>query len=141
MANNTSKTQYNQDDLVELVSPVVPVLEDILVVPLIGILDSHRTQKIMENLLDSVVKHRARVAIIDITGVPVVDTMTAAHLMNTTKAVRLLGAEAIITGISARIAQIIVEMGIDLSGVITYSVMSEGVIAALKMLNKKIVSV
>lgn len=137
---NKQESEMSASDLHEITSPVVPVLDEILVLPLVGVLDSQRTQVVMENLLNSIVAQRAKVVIVDITGVPVVDTLTASHLINTAKAVKLMGAHIIVTGISPKIAQTMVELGVELEGFKTYGVMSEGVMHALELLNKKIVS-
>jgi rsbT co-antagonist protein RsbR len=103
-----------QQELLELSIPVVKLWEGILAVPLIGTLDSARTQRVMENLLQQVVETEASVAIIDITGVPAVDTLVAQHLLKTVAAARLMGAECFISGIRPQIAQTIVQLGLDL---------------------------
>ncbi len=106
-------------EMMELSTPVVQLWERILTIPLIGTLDSARAQEVMENLLNSIVEHRAEVVIVDITGVKVVDTQVAQHLLRTAAAVRLMGAEAIISGISPKIAQTMVELGVDVGEVTT----------------------
>lgn len=128
-----------RQDLLELSTPVIKLIDNILVVPLIGTIDSKRTQQVMEKLLNAIVMNGAKVAILDITGVPTVDTLVANHIIKTATAVRLLGADLIITGISPVVAQTIVHIGIDLSGVITKAIMADGVILALEMLKQKIV--
>lgn len=138
---NKEKQKQPAEEMYESYSPVVPVLDEILVLPLVGVLDSLRTQVIMEKLLNNIVAQRAKVVIVDITGVPVVDTLTASHLINTAKAVKLMGAHIIVTGISPKIAKIIVELGVELEGFKTFGLMSEGVMHALELLNRKIVSV
>jgi len=138
---NNQKHPLPTDALYEITSPVVPVLDEILVLPLIGVLDSRRTQQVMENLLNSIIDQRARVVIVDITGVPVVDTLTASHLINTAKAVHLMGAAFIVTGISPKVAQTLVELGVELTGFKTFGLMSEGVVHALELLKKKIVPI
>jgi rsbT co-antagonist protein RsbR len=104
-----------QQELLELSIPVVKLWEGILAVPLIGTLDSARTQRVMENLLQQIVETEASVAIIDITGVPAVDTLVAQHLLKTVAAARLMGAECFISGIRPQIAQTIVQLGLDLN--------------------------
>jgi rsbT co-antagonist protein RsbR len=105
--------------MMELSTPVVQLWERVLTIPLIGTLDSMRAQEVMENLLNSIVEHSAEVVIVDITGVRVVDTQVAQHLLRTAAAVRLMGAEAIISGISPKIAQTMVELGVDVGEVTT----------------------
>ena len=112
--------------ILELSTPVIQVWDDILVLPLIGTIDTARAQQIMENLLEAVVTARAAVVIIDITGVPMVDTKVAHHLLNTIDATRLLGAEAVVTGVSPHNAQTLVRLGVDLSRVATRSTLQSG---------------
>ena len=133
--------QMQQEDMLELSTPVIKAWNEILMVPLIGTLDSKRTQIVMEKLLDAIIATSSKVAILDITGVPTVDTYVANHLINTTTAARLLGAEIIITGISPDIAQIMVHLGINLSGIITRALMKDGFKLALDMCDYKIVKV
>jgi rsbT co-antagonist protein RsbR len=104
-----------QQEIAELSTPVIKLWEGILAVPLIGTLDSQRTQVVMENLLDSIVQQNAEMAIIDITGVPTVDTLTAQHLLKAVSAARLMGADCIISGIRPQIAQTIVHLGVELN--------------------------
>jgi rsbT co-antagonist protein RsbR len=111
--------ERQQRELLELSTPVVELWQGILALPLIGSLDSSRTQVVMENLLERIVETRASIAIIDITGVPTVDTLVAQHLMKTVAAARLMGADCIISGIRPQIAQTIVHLGVDLSAVST----------------------
>jgi len=106
-----------QQDLLELSTPVIKLFEGVLAVPMIGTLDSSRTQIVMETLLQRIVETGSRLAIIDITGVPTVDTLVAQHLLKTVSAIRLMGAECIISGIRPQIAQTIVHLGIDLQGI------------------------
>ncbi len=103
-----------QQELLELSTPVVQLWDGILALPLIGTLDSARTQVVMQNLLEAIVKTRSDFAIIDITGVPVVDTLVAQHLLKTVAAARLMGAECMISGIRPQIAQTIIHLGVDL---------------------------
>ncbi|MFL0195795.1 STAS domain-containing protein [Clostridium sp. WILCCON 0269] len=130
--------QIQKEDMLELSTPVIKIWEGILTLPLIGTLDSKRTQIVMEKLLDAIIATSSKVAILDITGVPTVDTYVANHLINTAAAAKLLGTEIIITGISPTIAQIIVHLGIDLSGLITRSLMEDGFRLALEMCNYKV---
>jgi rsbT co-antagonist protein RsbR len=108
-----------QEELIELSTPVVKVWDGILAVPLIGTLDSARTQVVMESLLQQIVDTGSAIAIIDITGVPTVDTLVAQHLLKTVAAARLMGADCIISGVRPQIAQTIVHLGVDLGDVIT----------------------
>lgn len=121
-----------QEELLELSTPVVKLWEGILALPVIGTLDSARTQVVMESLLQRIVETGSEVAIIDITGVPTVDTLTAQHLLKTVTAARLMGADCIISGIRPQIAQTIVYLGIDLAGVITKATLADAFLAALK---------
>ncbi len=130
-----------QEDMIEISTPVIRIWEGILAVPLIGTLDSKRTQLIMEKLLDMIVSTSSKVAIIDITGIPTVDTLVANHLLKTANATRLLGAELIITGISPVIAQTMVHLGIDLSGITTRAVMADGIRLAMEIADFKVVRI
>jgi rsbT co-antagonist protein RsbR len=121
-----------QQELLELSTPVVKLWDGILALPLIGTLDSARTQVVMESLLERIVSTGASVAIIDITGVPTVDTMVAQHLLKTITAIRLMGAESIVSGIRPQIAQTIVHLGIDLSGVTTRATLADALVLALQ---------
>ena len=121
-----------QRELLELSTPVVELWKDILALPLIGTLDSSRTQVVMESLLEKIVATGASIAIIDITGVPTVDTLVAQHLMKTVAAARLMGADCIISGIRPQIAQTIVHLGVDLSAVTTKASLADAFQVALK---------
>ncbi|HVY05335.1 MAG TPA: STAS domain-containing protein [Burkholderiales bacterium] len=121
-----------QRELMELSTPVVQLWQGILALPLIGTLDSERTQVVMENLLTKIVETGAPLAIIDITGVPTVDTLVAQHLLKTVAAARLMGADCIISGIRPQIAQTIVHLGVDLTDVITKSTLADAFSIALK---------
>ena len=114
-----------QEDMLELSTPVVKLWEGILALPLIGTLDSARTQVVMESLLEAIVQTNSRVAIIDITGVPTVDTVVAQHLLKTVTAARLMGADCIISGVRPQIAQTIVHLGINLLDVTTKATLSD----------------
>jgi rsbT co-antagonist protein RsbR len=120
-----------QRELLELSTPVVQLWDDILALPLIGTLDSGRTQVVMESLLEKIVSTGASIAIIDITGVPTVDTLVAQHLMKTVAAARLMGADCIISGIRPQIAQTIVHLGVDLSAVTTKASLGDAFAVAL----------
>ncbi|MDD3323020.1 MAG: STAS domain-containing protein [Paludibacter sp.] len=121
-----------QEDLMELSSPVSKVWDNILILPVIGTLDSQRTQIMMENLLMKIVSTGCTTAILDITGVPTVDTQVANHLLKTVTAARLLGAECIVSGISPAIAQTIVHLGINLSNILTKATLQSAMIYAMK---------
>jgi len=122
-----------QQELLELSTPVVKLWDGILALPMIGTLDSARTQVVMESLLQRIVETGADIAIIDITGVPTVDTLTAQHLLKTVTAARLMGAECIISGIRPQIAQTIVHLGVDLGAVITKATLADAFRRALEM--------
>ena len=121
-----------QQEMLELSTPVVALWEGILALPLIGTLDSARTQVVMESLLQRIVETGAGIAIIDITGVPTVDTLVAQHLLKTVAAARLMGADCIISGIRPQIAQTIVHLGVDLQDVITKATLADAFSVALK---------
>ena len=125
MATREQLIKRQQQELMELSTPVVKLWDGILALPIIGTLDSARTQVVMESLLQTVVQTNSRFAIIDITGVPTVDTLVAQHLLKTITAARLMGAECIISGVRPQIAQTIVHLGIDLSQVITKAKLSD----------------
>jgi rsbT co-antagonist protein RsbR len=121
-----------QAELLELSTPVVQLWDGVLALPLIGTLDSSRTQIVMQNLLDAIVNTRSDFAIIDITGVPVVDTLVAQHLLKTVAAARLMGAECLISGIRPQIAQTIIHLGVDLAGVVTKATLADAFAIALR---------
>jgi rsbT co-antagonist protein RsbR len=121
-----------QQELLELSTPVVKLWQGILALPLIGTLDSARTQVVMENILQKIVDTGASIAIIDITGVPMVDTLVAQHLMKTIAAARLMGADCIISGIRPQIAQTIVHLGVNLEDVITKATLADAFLVALE---------
>lgn len=124
--------QKQQREMLELSTPVVKLWDGILALPLIGTLDSERTQVVMESLLESIVETGAAIAIIDITGVPTVDTLVAQHLLKTVAAARLMGAECIISGIRPQIAATIVHLGVELGAVITKATLADAFSVALK---------
>lgn len=121
-----------QDEMMDLSTPVVQVWEGMVTLPLIGTLDSERAQMVMENILDAIVDREAKIAIIDITGVPAVDTLVAQHLIKTAAAIRLMGAECVISGISPRIAQTIVHLGVDMPQVTTRGTLEAALAYAFK---------
>ncbi|MCP3029736.1 RsbT co-antagonist protein RsbRA [Halobacillus sp. A1] len=124
--------------LQELSAPLIPVMDNITIMPLIGTIDTERAKLIMENLLDGVIKHNAEVVLIDITGVPVVDTMVAHHIIQAAEAVRLIGSRCILVGIRPEIAQTIVNLGIDLGKFPTKSSLRKGFKSALELTNRTI---
>jgi rsbT co-antagonist protein RsbR len=130
--------QRQQQEMMELSTPVVRLWEGILALPLIGTLDSARTQIVMQNLLEAVVANSASIAIIDITGVPTVDTLVAQHLLRTVAAARLMGADCIISGIRPQIAQTIIHLGVDLSDVSTKATLADAFQLALRRTNLSI---
>lgn len=131
--------QRQQEDMLELSTPVVELWDGILALPLIGTLDSARTQVIMENLLQRIVETGSTIAIIDITGVPTVDTLVAQHLLKTVAAARLMGADCMISGIRPQIAQTIIQLGIDLNDVTTKATLAAAFNVALQRLNLSVV--
>jgi rsbT co-antagonist protein RsbR len=130
-----------QEEMLELSTPVVTLWDGIVALPLIGTLDSARTQVVMESLLQAIVQTNTRIAIIDITGVPTVDTLVAQHLLKTITAARLMGAECILSGIRPQIAQTIVHLGINLEDIITKSKLSDAFRLALERSGRKVVRV
>jgi rsbT co-antagonist protein RsbR len=121
-----------RQELLELSTPVVKLWDGVLALPMIGALDSSRAQIMMESLLERIIETGSTIAIIDITGVPTVDTLVAQHLLKTVTAIRLMGADCIISGIRPQIAQTIVHLGVDLHGVITRSTLADALALALK---------
>jgi rsbT co-antagonist protein RsbR len=128
-----------QQELLELSTPVVKLWKNILALPLIGTLDSERTQIVMESLLQKIVDTGAAIAIIDITGVPMVDTLVAQHLLKTIAAARLMGADCIISGIRPQIAQTIVHLGVNLEDVITKATLADAFVIALERTGSSII--
>jgi rsbT co-antagonist protein RsbR len=129
-----------QQELLELSTPVVKLWDGVLALPLIGTLDSHRTQIVMESLLEMIVATGCEIAIIDITGVPTVDTLVAQHLIKTISAARLMGADCIISGIRPQIAQTIVHLGLDLD-VISKANMADAFALALRRIGRRVVPI
>jgi len=129
-----------QEELLELSTPVVKLWDGVLALPMIGTLDSARTQLVMESLLQKIVETGSGIAIIDITGVPTVDTLVAQHLIKTAAAIRLMGAECIISGIRPQIAQTIVHLGIELRGITTKATLADALSVALERAGLAVVS-
>jgi PAS domain S-box-containing protein len=127
-------------EILEVSTPVLQVWEGVLVAPFIGTLDTQRAQQFMECLLDRIVETNSSVALLDVTGVPAIDTRTAQHLIETITSVRLLGAQAVLTGVRPAIAQTLAHLGINLADVVTRSSLSAGLRVALDVLNLKISS-
>lgn len=126
-----SQQQQLLDVIREISSPVIPVHDEVLVLPLVGTIDSARSSRIMETLLTGVQEHAAEVVIIDITGVPIVDTAVANHLIQATRAATLLGAHCVLVGVSAEVAQTLVQLGVNLSTLVTRSNLQAGITYAL----------
>lgn len=141
MATREELISRQQQELLELSTPVVKLWDGILALPIIGTLDSSRTQVVMEELLQTVVATNSKFAIIDITGVPTVDTLVAQHLLKTITAARLMGAECIISGVRPQIAQTIVHLGINLEDVITKAKLSDAFALALQKSGRTVVRV
>lgn len=132
MSGRETVIREQQESMLELSTPVVELWDGILAIPLIGALDSNRTQVVMESLLEKIVQTGSDIAIIDITGVPTVDTMVAQHLLKTVTAARLMGAQCIISGIRPQIAATIVHLGVDLGDVITKASLADAFRLALR---------
>ena len=140
IAANLEALGRHQAAIRELSTPVIRVYDRVLLLPLVGAVDSHRAHQIMESVLLNVVETQARCIIIDIAGVPVVDTRVADHLLKTTAAVKLLGAQTVLTGITAQVARTMVQLGVDVSSMHTVSRLSDGIELALGMVGKMIAS-
>ena len=134
------RIQQQSREIMELSTPVMQVWQGVVVAPLIGSLDSNRTQQFMERLLSRIVETNSPMALVDIMGVPTIDTQTAQHLIETISAVRLLGAQVVLTGVRPAIAQTLVHLGIDLSDITTRSSLAAGLLVALEGLNLQVVS-
>lgn len=130
-----------QRSLLEISTPVIQVWEEILILPLIGTIDSARAKQIMENLLESIVTTKSSIVIMDITGVPAVDTEVANRLLRSMQAAKLMGAECVLTGISPQISQTLVHLGVDLSGVTTRASLRDGLELAFRKLKVKVTKV
>jgi PAS domain S-box-containing protein len=127
-------------EILEVSTPVVQVWDGVVAAPLIGTLDSQRTEQFMERLLQRIVETNSSVALVDITGVPTIDTQTAQHLIETITAVRMLGAQVVLTGVRPALAQTLVHLGIDLSHIVTRSSLSAGLRIALDLLGLHVIS-
>jgi rsbT co-antagonist protein RsbR len=138
VAASLDALKRHQAAIRELSTPVIRVHDRVLLLPLVGTIDSLRAQQIMETVLVRVTEDQARVLILDIAGVPVVDTTVADHLLKTTAAVRLVGAKTILTGISAQVARTIIQLGVDISAMNTQSRLSDGIELALSLVGKAI---
>jgi rsbT co-antagonist protein RsbR len=138
IAANAETLGRHQAAIRELSTPVIRVHEGVLLLPLVGAIDSHRAQQITESVLVRVAEEQAKCIIIDIAGVPVVDTKVADHLVKTTAAVKLLGAQTILTGISAQVARTIVQLGVDISTMHTLARLADGIELALSLVGKSI---
>jgi len=139
LAEKLDLIEKQRKSIEELSTPIIKIWDRVLVLPLIGTLDTRRSQKLTESLLTDIALTQTKVAILDITGVPTVDSAVANHLMKTVSAVKLLGAECIITGIRPEVAQTIVHLGVELGDVETLSNLSEGLQWALQSLRYKII--
>jgi rsbT co-antagonist protein RsbR len=138
IAANQSTLGRHQAAIRELSTPVIRIHDRILLLPLIGAIDSQRAEQVMETVLERVIEEKARVMIIDIAGVPVVDTRVADHLIKTTAAVRMVGAQTILTGISAQVARTIVQLGVDITSMHTLNKLSDGIELGLTLLGKAV---
>ncbi len=138
IAANLDALGRHQAAIRELSTPVIRVYDRVLLLPLVGAIDSHRAHQVMESVLLHIVEAQAKCIIIDIAGVPVVDTRVADHLLKTTAAVRLLGAQTILTGITAQVARTMVQLGVDVSAMHTVSRLSDGIELALGIVGKAI---
>jgi rsbT co-antagonist protein RsbR len=134
LAAREKTIRQQQDAIRELSTPVLELSEGLLLLPIVGVVDSHRARQMTEQLLTSIRTHRAKVVVVDITGVPAVDTMVANHLIQATEAARLLGAASIVTGLSAEVAQTMVKIGINLSGLHTVGSLRGGIVEANRII-------
>ncbi|MFA6543262.1 MAG: PAS domain S-box protein [Limisphaerales bacterium] len=134
------RIRQQSKEIMELSTPVMQVWRGVVVAPLIGSLDSQRTQQFMERLLNRIVETNSPVALVDIMGVPTIDTQTAQHLIETISAVRLLGAQVVLTGVQPAIAQTLVHLGVDLAGITTRASLAAGLQVALDILHLQVVS-
>lgn len=141
MKRAEERIRQQSREILELSTPVMQVWQGVVAVPLIGTLDSQRTQQFMERLLDRIVETNSPVALVDIMGVPTIDTQTAQHLIETITAVRLLGAQVVLTGVRPAIAQTLVHLGVDLSGITTRSSLAAGLVVALDMLKLQVLPI
>jgi len=137
LENKLALVERQQDVIRNLETPVIQVWDHVLTLPMVGIVDSRRAARVTDDLLEAVTRTQARYAVLDLTGVDIVDTSTAAHIINIITAVRLLGAEGIITGIRPNVAQTMVSLGLDLTRVITLATLRDGLAFAMRQLDKE----
>lgn len=141
MQRSESTIRQQADEMLEISTPVIKVWEGVVAAPLIGALDSERTQRFMERLLETIASTNSPVALVDITGVPTIDTQTAQHLIDTVSAVRLLGSRVILTGVRPSIAQTLVHLGISMDDILTRSSFAGGLRVAMEMLKLEVTDV
>lgn len=134
-----SRLAEQSEAILELSTPIIKLFDEIVLMPLVGVVDTRRAAQIIENLLQAIVDNEARVAILDITGVPIVDTSVAQHLVQSVNASRMLGAEVVVTGISPATAQTLVKLGIDLGALRTAGSLRNGINEALALVGKQVV--
>ncbi len=139
-ARMEKQMEAQRQAIMELSTPVIKIWDGVMLLPLVGIIDTVRSQHIIENLLNAIVENEASVAILDLTGVPVVDTSVARHILKTVSAAKMLGSEVILTGFSPDVSQTLVTLGIDLSNITTCGSLKLGIEKAFSMINKKVVS-
>lgn len=134
--NYESTIKIQKEALQELSTPVMPVFERVIVVPIVGTLDAERSKQMLENVLNAVVKNKSEIVLLDITGVPFVDSMVAYHLIQVVNAIHIVGGKSMLVGIKPEIAQILVKLGVDLSNIVTLGTLQEGLEKALVYTNK-----
>jgi rsbT co-antagonist protein RsbR len=139
IAAQAAAIEEQRQTIIELQTPVIQVWEGVLAMPLVGSLDTSRAQEMTEALLEKIVQTGSEIVLLDITGVPVVDTSVAKHLLETVAAARLLGAEVLIVGLTTRIAMTLVHLGLDLGGVTTRATMAKGLELAFRRLGLQVV--
>ncbi|WP_287156708.1 STAS domain-containing protein, partial [Chloroflexus sp.] len=137
--DQTDQIEAQQQTIRELSTPILPLYEGILVVPLVGAIDSFRAGQMMERLLTTVAERQSDIVIIDITGVPVIDTAVASYLLQTARAAQLIGAQVILVGIGPEIAQTIVQLGVDLGHILIGANLQSGIELAFRRLGRQIV--
>ena len=130
-----------QEAIRELSTPVLTLLNGLLLLPVVGVIDSHRARQMTDQLLQAIHQHRAKVVVIDITGVGAVDSMVANHLLQAVEAAGLLGATAIVTGVSAEVAQTVVRIGVDLTRLRTVGDLQGGLAEAMRIVGYKLAKV